>query len=853
MDFDCLASMVAVHKLYPDFIPLLPSSIERHVRDFITKEGLPCPYIIMNKLTEPVTECIIVDNTDLSRTELPVAMLTTCIVTAIYDHHPPENIPEKTTYFQKQCGATITLLTELLLKKKIPISQQEAVLFLLGIYEDTGYFTFISLTVDDVAIFNKLFPIAGDVTYISRYLVTDFSKEQLSIMDDLVDNGDILDINGISVAVCHAERDGYVDNAAFAVQHLLFVLEVDAVFAVMQMGKSVYIIGRSRNKALSIRDILGQIGGGGHPSAGYVHISDVSFVEIKEKMYDILEQVRLTGKTVSDIMTTDVVAVRFDETVAQVKEKMLAHNHSKLPVVDKEHRVFGLMYQKEIDRLINHNFSDVPIHDYVVHDVAVCEETEPVYSAKRLILEGRGVILAVTSAHVLSGIITRTDLMKTEENTASGQQRKNILSELRYHVPGPLLERIERIGAIADSLGYRAYLVGGFVRDLFLRLETFDVDIVIEGKGIETAQVAAEEFSASLTVHKKFQTATLCFRDGVKIDIATARSETYDKPAALPVVMLSPLKYDLYRRDFTINAMAVSICPDSMGDLIDYFGGYGDLKNKTLKILHTVSFIEDPTRIFRGIRFAARFDFHFSKQTHGLMKNALSLGVLSLLTGRRIKDEISVICDEDYPEYAFQMLGEENILKSLFTGCTFPPEKEKLFREIRHVLHWYKLLYLKKTVNNYFLYYLALFDDADTHAVLDYAQKLELTKRFKNIAQEVRLFMQQRYRMINKPGFLKKSEIYDLFNKLELESILYLMACHAKNERFQQYASLYFMDIYPKKSIVNGTMLQEIGIPYGADIRTILEDIHKQYVDGDVRTVEDAVSYVKRIYLTEQK
>lgn len=848
-DFDCLASMAAAHKLYPDYMVVIPASAERHVREYLHQQGYPCPFIWSQKLTEPITDIVIVDNADLTRTDISSDFLSDCSIVAVYDHHPKDDTVKADLYTHKQCGANITLMTEILLAKGIPITREEAVLFILGLYEDTGYFTYVSTTADDIDTLRRLFDIAGDVSAVSRFLVTDFSKEQLSIMDDLVETADMLNVNEGTIAVCCAERDGYVDNAAFVVQHLLFMLNVDAVFAVMQMGTGVYIIGRSRSHNLSIRDVLRQLGGGGHPSAGYVHVSGISIVEIKEKLYDTLEQLKLTGRTITDIMTSNVVTVHYNDSVARVKEKMLAYNHGKIPVVDEQGRIFGIMYQKEVDRLLNHNFSQESIREFVAHDMAVCEEDDPLYHAKRLFWEGKGIILVVNKERVLTGIVTKTDLLKTEEQTMSESVKKNIASELRYHTKTTLFEHLQRIGAIAESMGFTAYLVGGFVRDLFLRLETYDVDIVIEGKGIDVAQAAAEEFGATLVVHKKFQTATLSFPDGTKLDVATARSETYEKPASLPTVMLSPLKYDLYRRDFTINAMAVSLAPLRFGELVDYFGGFTDLKNGVLKTLHTVSFIEDPTRVFRGIRFAARFDFRFSKQTHSLLKNALSLGVLNLLTGRRIKDELMVMFDEDYPEYCCQKLGNEGILHALFEGCKFGAEKEKLFREIRHVHHWYKLLYMKKSVNKYFLYFLALFEEADIAAVTAFSQRLELTKRFTTIALQVRQFMQQHYRTLSHPQFLKKSAIYRMFHSLETESILFLMACHAKNERFQQYASLYFIDLHASRSLVNGTMLQEMGIPYGVDIKTILEDIHVRYIDGEFTTLDDAVRYVHRQYL----
>ena len=179
------------------------------------------------------------------------------------------------------------------------------------------------------------------------------------------------------------------------------------------------------------------------------------------------------------------------------------------------------------------------------------------------------------------------------------------------------LKKLEDMGNLADQLGYHAYLVGGFVRDMVLRDENYDIDIVIEGDGIIFAEEMSKRFGVKMRTHKEFATAKIIYPDGFKIDIASARLEYYKAPAALPVVEHSSLKLDLHRRDFTINTLAISLNKNTFGELIDFFGAQRDIKEKTIRVLHSLSFVEDPTRILRAIRFEQRFGFKIGNDING--------------------------------------------------------------------------------------------------------------------------------------------------------------------------------------------------------------------------------------------
>jgi len=234
--------------------------------------------------------------------------------------------------------------------------------------------------------------------------------------------------------------------------------------------------------------------------------------------------------------------------------------------------------------------------------------------------------------------------------------RENIKKSLLEKLGVPLVEILEAAGREAECLGFKAFLVGGLVRDLYLKKDNVDVDLVIEGDGIEFARSFARRYRADLRFYERFGTATLSFPAGFKIDVATARLESYERPAALPTVRPGRIEDDLYRRDFTINAMAIALSPLTFGAVMDPFGGRADIEEKKIRVLHDRSFIDDPTRIFRALRFEGRLGFRLDESAQKLVQNALASGMLDRLEDYRIATELTLILREEDPRPVFRRL-----------------------------------------------------------------------------------------------------------------------------------------------------------------------------------------------------
>jgi tRNA nucleotidyltransferase (CCA-adding enzyme) len=354
----------------------------------------------------------------------------------------------------------------------------------------------------------------------------------------------------------------------------------------------------------------------------------------------------------------------------------------------------------------------------------------------------------------ISGVITRTDLLnilvgQTEPKSeispdplkgSAHARTRNVIRFMKERLSADLIGRLQQIGEVADGIGCEAFVVGGFVRDLFLYRKNEDLDIVIEGEGISFARKYASLVGARIHTHEKFGTAVIIFPDGFKIDVASARMEYYKFPAALPVVEMSSIKLDLYRRDFTINTLAIHLNLDKFGTLIDFFAARKDLKEKIIRILHNLSFVEDPTRVFRAIRFEQRFDFTIGKLTAGLISNAVSMDFFRGLSGKRVFTELRLIMEEKNPVTAIIRLNDFNLLKVIHPSITLDKNFISLLTSVNEVLSWHDLLFLDDSYKKWIVFFLVLISRCDLQRSEEICRRFELAPEF------VKIFCVERFK-----------------------------------------------------------------------------------------------------------
>ncbi len=288
---------------------------------------------------------------------------------------------------------------------------------------------------------------------------------------------------------------------------------------------------------------------------------------------------------------------------------------------------------------------------------------------------------------------------------------------MKARLPARLFVLLQHAGTLAEQQRVSVYAVGGFVRDFLLAAPTFDVDLVVEGRGIRFATAFARRHQARLTTHERFGTATVTFADGRKLDIATARTESYAHPAALPTVTPSSIEHDLGRRDFTINTMAIRLDPPRFGELVDGCGGQRDLRDHTIRVLHDRSFIDDPTRVFRAIRFEQRLHFRLSRDTALLMRAAVQRRLVDRLSPSRLSDAVIHMFSERQPGNVLARLADFNLLHCIHPQLTWSPGRARLLKRTEHVLVRHTRLNPGRPIQSWVVFCMALMDTLPRPAV----------------------------------------------------------------------------------------------------------------------------------------
>ena len=395
------------------------------------------------------------------------------------------------------------------------------------------------------------------------------------------------------------------------------------------------------------------------------------------------------------------------------------------------------------------------------------------------------------------------------------------------------------ISEAADALSVECYVVGGYVRDLFLERPSNDIDVVVVGSGIEVASALKKKLGkkAHLSVFRNFGTAQVKYKD-TEVEFVGARKESYNRDSRKPIVEDGTLEDDQNRRDFTINALAIRLDCTPYGQLVDFFGGQRDIKEGVLRVLHTLSFVEDPTRSLRAVRFEQRYGFHIGPSAEKLIKNLLSLHMLDKLSGKRIFNEYTHICDEDDPAACFERLDGLGLLRALGPSLTLTPSKRQILQQVRSMLNWYRLLYFDESVENWLIYFLALGHRLNYAEVSANFAALGLPEGRKQEILQQRESMRHvqpklaRWQKAFEAGTGRISELYLLLEKFSLEFLLYIMA-GVEDSGLQKNLSRYITQWRREKPDIDGRDLRDMGIAPGPLFGRILRAVLVGKLDGE--------------------
>ncbi len=439
-------------------------------------------------------------------------------------------------------------------------------------------------------------------------------------------------------------------------------------------------------------------------------------------------------------------------------------------------------------------------------------------------------------------MVTRSDVLKVICDDLVA--RTNFINENK--ISNKISNILKTIGTLADRMNYRAFIVGGFVRDLLLGVENFDVDIVVEEDAIKFGDQLTKKVRGSLVVHRKFGTATVVMPDKFKIDIATARSEFYRHPAALPEVEFASIKDDLYRRDFTINAMAIRLNKKGLGALIDFFGAQKDLKMKIIRVLHNRSFVDDPTRIFRAVRFEQRYDFTIEKHTEYLIKKAVSLEMFDKTQKQRLRDELILILKEDAPLKAVLRMAELHELRFIHPKIVLNDKVIKSFGAVTKTVEWFKKEFSdKRAVDAWLLCLCALLEYLSYKQIQDFCNKFVFTKTDTLRILTTKKLSPKILKTLNSKK-LKPSQIYRLLQPLSYETILFIMS-KVKTAKVKERISSFFKDYNEVKLKIGGRELKKLGLLPGPAFKRILEKILYTKLDGKLKSRTDELNLARKL------
>lgn len=861
-DFDAFASVLAAKKLYPDALVVFPGSKERNLRDFFVKSMAYMYDIVKVKDVDldAIKRLVLVDTRQAGRIGIFANLVDRPDVEIhIYDHHPamPDDITG-TFEIAEMTGASVTIMTKLLRKKDIPITPEEATIMALGLYEDTGSFTFSSTTEDDYLAAAYLLSQGANLNVISNMIVREMSPEQVGLLNEMIQSAGYHTINGIDIVVTSVTTEEYVADFALLVHKFRDMENLDVIFGLAAMENRVYMVARSRLAEVDVGEVAMDFGGGGHASAAAATIKGQPLSQVQEQLFRVLNQRINPSRSAEDLMSSPVIQVGPKVTLQKANDILTRYNVNVL-VVSESQRPAGLISRQVIEKGIHHKLDHVPVCEYMTTEFSTVHPEAPLAEIQEKIIENKQRLLPVIRDEAIVGVITRTDLLNVLVNNSvrvpdsmdevkdrqAPVRQKNIANFMKERLPEDVLDLLGTIGEVAESLGYHAYAVGGFVRDILLYQENFDIDVVIEGDGIQFAKALSKKLDGRMKAHEKFGTAVVVLQDNKKIDVATARLEYYRSPAAMPTVEMGSIKFDLYRRDFTVNTLAIKLNPDRFGTLIDFFGGQRDLKRNVIRVLHNLSFVEDPTRIFRAIRFEQRFGFKIAKLTSGLIENAVKMDFFKEVSGKRLFTELRLILTEEKPVNALRRLHEFKLLKMIHPKIAYTPGLENLLNSVEKVLTWHKLLFLEDSCEKWMVYLLALAHSLSQNVVAECCDRLELNERYRKAFVEQKIKADQCLKWMEFQEHFRYSVLFRKLRNLPTEHLLYMMAGTTREE-VRKAISHYFTRLRSVTTILKGRDLQNMGLKPGPIYREILDRLLDARLNREVKTRDDEVSFVKK-------
>ncbi len=703
-DFDAVAAALGAYLLDEQAYPVLPRKMNRNVRAFLNLYGAELPFLEPRDLPQGSIEQVTLVDTQSFVTLKGAGQRT---LVRVVDHHQQRpDLPEGWDVRIDRTGACTTLFVEALRNGQDGISSLQASLMLLGIYEDTGSLTYASTTARDALAAAYLMEQGADLGVMAKFLNPPLSTAQRALYDRLLKAAETHAVGGQKVMVASANGEDMHEEISSVAHKLRDLLDPDALLLLVQVRDGIRLVARSTTDQIDVSALAAHFGGGGHEraAAALIKSTDGSRLDpaaVHRELVEMLPRFVRPSVTVGSIMSRQPHLLSPDTSARDAALLMTRYGYEGYPVV-QDGRVLGLLTRRAVDRALAHKLNLPAASLMDAGEITVHPDDSVEHLQRVMTGSGWGQIPVVDPASgAIAGIVTRTDLLKSLSGKVALQAgRQNLAARLEAALPAGRLALLERIAEQARELRQAVYIVGGFVRDLLLERPSYDFDIVVEGDAIQLARALAAQYGGRITSHSRFGTAkwqigeiraALAAGEGFPpeaaaddlpetLDLISARTEFYDYPTALPTVERSSIKLDLHRRDFTINTLALRLDGRHYGELYDYWGGLNDLNQGLVRVLHSLSFVDDPTRLLRAVRFEQRFAFRIEARTRDLMDGGRAL--LEQVSGDRLRHELNLMLLERQAPAMLARLHELALLSAIHPDLAWDDAQAALLEAV---------------------------------------------------------------------------------------------------------------------------------------------------------------------------
>lgn len=845
-DFDAIASSFGVCLLDSSAQAVLPRRINRNVRAFLTLYGKDLPFIEFADLKRQHLGAVTLVDTQTLPT---VRGLVPQTHINVIDHHPLGDMDESWSIHIEPLGATTTILVERMQRAGKRLNLIESTLLLLGIYEDTGSLSYAGTSSRDVLAVAWLLDQGANLSLAADFLNHPLSDAQFDLYNALLESVETHFFYGLSVVVAKVVVEEYIDEISTVAHKLRDLLDPDGLFLIVGLKGKVQLVARSTTDLLDVSRVAAVFNGGGHARAAAALIRAGKPDAVYQQLMDQLHQVIKPARTVGEIMSRDPQILAPDVTVQDAAQLMSRFGHEGYPVVQDE-QLLGLLTRRAVDRAISHKFYQraietiMDVGDFLVHT------TDSVQHLQNMMMDtgwGQIPVLDPISKEII-GIVTRTDLLKELANGIQKDPNEgNLGSKLAAVLPAQRLQFLKLVAREAERQGAAMYVVGGFVRDLLLQAPSMDLDLVIEGDAIALAKSLAEMFGGRISSHQRFGTAkwhldpaNSDFRSALMLDnnnvsdlpatldFVTARTEFYTHPTALPSVRHGSINLDLHRRDFTINTLAIRLDGRYYGQLLDYWGGEKDLKRGLIRVLHSLSFIDDPTRILRAVRLEQRLNFEIETRSLNLLKQALPL--MARVSGERIRHEFQLMYAEERLSAVMFRLQELGILAAIHSDLVWTNELAEIVqkgRVFRFPRRWQLATLPERDV---MLTTLCL-AKYSSEVVRSISRRLHLPNRIERVVIDTTDIMQYLKLWSDRS---KPSELAAFLDSKHESAIAVAWIALLQDESGQENLEKYLSNWRFLKPETTGYDLRRMDLPPGPVYSRILDKLRAAWINGEV-------------------